>query len=73
LGLREQVVAWRVEPLPAQYRDDKTHLSQVERLSDGYHVSLGEEDALVVYLLEIRQAEQFHDGSAEKPPWEETS
>lgn len=57
-GLQAEVVAWELQDLPADYRAQREHLAQVERLSDAYTLRLGDHDALVCYLLEIRRADE---------------
>ena len=66
-GLEAEVVAWEVQDLPPDHGAQREHLAHVEQLSDAYTVQLGDEDALVVYLLEIRPAGADRSGWTE--PW----
>jgi S-methylmethionine-dependent homocysteine/selenocysteine methylase/SAM-dependent methyltransferase len=65
-GLEARVVAWDVAELPATYEGHLEHVREVEELSDAHHLKVGEEQALVTYLLEIRRRSgEPTDG----PPW----
>jgi S-methylmethionine-dependent homocysteine/selenocysteine methylase len=66
-GLSAEVVAWELQDLPEAYRLQGEHIAEVEQLSDGYTLRIGDEPVLVTYLLEIR-----HGGGAESAdaaPW----
>jgi S-methylmethionine-dependent homocysteine/selenocysteine methylase len=54
-GLTGEVVAWELQDLPAGYRDNRDHLHTVQGSSDGYMLQVGDHDALVCYLLELRR------------------
>jgi hypothetical protein len=56
VGLRAEVVSWRMDHLTHDYLDQREHLAHIQQLSDGYTLPLGDDDVLVTYLLEIRQA-----------------
>jgi hypothetical protein len=66
-GLSADVVAWELQDLPADYRAQAEHIAQVEQLSDGYTLRMGEGAVLVTYLLEIRHGTSAQTTSA--PPW----
>jgi release factor glutamine methyltransferase len=66
-GLSADVVAWELQDLPAAYRAQAEHIAQVEQLSDGYTLRVGEDPVLVTYLLEIRYGTTAPSGSM--PPW----
>jgi hypothetical protein len=53
-GLTGDVVAWELQDLPAAYRENRDHLRTVQSSSDGYVLQVGDHDALVCYLLELR-------------------
>jgi S-methylmethionine-dependent homocysteine/selenocysteine methylase/SAM-dependent methyltransferase len=56
-GLRAEVVAWDLhEPVAEADEHQRAHLAEVERLSDAYTLHVGEQDVLVVHLLEVRHA-----------------
>ena len=55
-GLQAEVVAWELQDLPADHRAQREHLAHVEQLCDAFMLPIGEDDALVCYLLEIRHA-----------------
>ena len=63
-GVSAEVVAWEVQDLPADYREHREHIEEVERLSDAYTVRFDQEAALVVYLLEI-----VHTAAESPNPW----
>ena len=66
-GLTARVVAWELQDLPPDFLDQREHLVQVERLSDGYTVQVGDTDAVVIYLLEVRHAAATNGDS--NAPW----
>ena len=51
-----EVVAWQLDDLPDDYRQQREHLVHVQQLSDAHTLHLGDEDILVTYLLKIRHA-----------------
>jgi len=55
-GLAARIVAWRLDDIPDEYRDQREHLVHVQQLSDGHTLQLGDEDVLVTYLVEVRHA-----------------
>jgi SAM-dependent methyltransferase len=55
-GLVAQVVDFAVFPMPSDYEDSRAQVERVEELSDAYHLSVGDQAALVAYLLEVRHA-----------------
>jgi S-methylmethionine-dependent homocysteine/selenocysteine methylase len=67
-GLAAEVIAWEVADAPILTEDHRAHLANVRRLSDAFLVSIGEMDALVVYLLEVRHARKPPLGAS--PPWD---
>jgi S-methylmethionine-dependent homocysteine/selenocysteine methylase/SAM-dependent methyltransferase len=67
VGLSAEVVGWELQDLPATYRAQGEHIADVEQLSDGYILSIGEDAVLVTYLLEIYRS--GYSQSASGPPW----
>ena len=53
-SLTGEVVAWELQDLPASYREHRDHLARVQSRSDGYMLQVGDHEALVCYLLELR-------------------
>ena len=45
-----------VFPMPAEYEGSRAQVERVEELSDAFHLAVGDQAALVAYLLEIRHA-----------------
>jgi S-methylmethionine-dependent homocysteine/selenocysteine methylase len=72
-GLTARVVAWELADAPDAQRAGREQLRHVEELSDAYHVRLGDLDALVLYLLEIRHETGPAHPEGEGPPWEALS
>ncbi len=67
-GLVAEVVTWEVADAPISLEAQRAHVDNLERLSDAFHLAIGDTDALVIYLLEIRHASTPARGSA--PPWD---
>jgi SAM-dependent methyltransferase len=67
-GLEAQVVAWDLSELPASYEGHLDQVREVEELSDAHHLNIGQEGALVTYLLEVRR---YSGERADGPPWRE--
>jgi hypothetical protein len=65
-GLEASVVAWDVSELPPAYEGHLEQVREVEDLSDAHHLRIGDEQALVTYLLEIRRRSGER---ADGPPW----
>jgi hypothetical protein len=65
-GLEAQVVAWDLSEVPAAYEGHLEQVREVEELSDAHHLKIGEEQALVTYLLEIRR---HSEARVDGPPW----
>ena len=53
-GLRAQVVDYTVFDFPRGFEESAEQIRRVEQLSDAYHLRVGEDEAMVAYLLEIR-------------------
>jgi S-methylmethionine-dependent homocysteine/selenocysteine methylase/SAM-dependent methyltransferase len=51
-GLAAEVVAWEVDDLPDDQRG--AHIAQIQQLSDGHTLPVGDGEVLVTYLLEVR-------------------
>ncbi|HTX11785.1 MAG TPA: hypothetical protein VME22_24400 [Solirubrobacteraceae bacterium] len=66
-GLSADVVAWELQDLPATHGMQAEHIADVEQLSDGYTLRIGEDAVLVTYLLEIYRGSAAQ--SASGPPW----
>ena len=56
LGLVARVVDFGFFPFTAHFERNREQIERVERLSDAYHLSLGEQDVMVAYLLEIARS-----------------
>jgi hypothetical protein len=63
LGLESRVVDFSFFPFGPLFDRNKDQIQRVEELSDAYHLTLGGEDVMVAYLLEIA-----HAGSAARRP-----
>jgi S-methylmethionine-dependent homocysteine/selenocysteine methylase/SAM-dependent methyltransferase len=55
LGLRCQVVDFSFFPFGPLFEANKEQITRVEELSDAYHLTLGGQDVMVAYLLEIQR------------------
>jgi S-methylmethionine-dependent homocysteine/selenocysteine methylase/SAM-dependent methyltransferase len=53
-GLEVQVVDYEVFPFPSELDEHREQIGRVEKLSDAYHLRIGDRGLLVAYLLEIR-------------------
>jgi S-methylmethionine-dependent homocysteine/selenocysteine methylase/SAM-dependent methyltransferase len=67
-GLAAEVIAWEVADAPAFSDAHRAHLDNLERLSDAFHLSIGDSEAMVIYLLEIRHSSEPARGSL--PQWD---
>jgi S-methylmethionine-dependent homocysteine/selenocysteine methylase/SAM-dependent methyltransferase len=63
LGLKARVVDFGFFPFGPLFEANKEQIERVEELSDAYHLSLGGQDVMVAYLLEID-----HDQTSTSPP-----
>jgi S-methylmethionine-dependent homocysteine/selenocysteine methylase len=52
-GLAVRVLDYGFFPFTAVFREHREQIGRVEQLSDAYHLSLGGEDVMVAYLLEL--------------------
>jgi hypothetical protein len=41
---------------PAEQEESRAQIGRVEELSDAYHLTVGEQEVMVAYLLEVRHA-----------------
>lgn len=55
-GLTARVVEMSPFPFTPIFADRSSHIERVEALSDAYHLTFGDQDVMVAYLLEIRAA-----------------
>ena len=55
LGLRCRVVDFSFFPFGPLFDANKEQIARVEELSDAYHLTLGGQDVMVAYLLEIER------------------
>jgi hypothetical protein len=55
LGLRSRVVDFSFFPFGPLFEANKAQIQRVEELSDADHISLGGQDVVVAYLLEIER------------------
>ena len=53
LGLEVKVLDFGFFPFTALFEQNREQIARVEQLSDAYHLSLGGEDVMVSYLLEV--------------------
>jgi cyclopropane fatty-acyl-phospholipid synthase-like methyltransferase len=63
-GLRSRVVDFACFEFSDLFRAHHDQIARVEELSDSYHLTFGETDTMVAYLLEIG----FKEGVAPRPP-----
>ena len=52
-GFDSQVVDYTLFTLPVDLEDRRSQIRRVEELSDAYHLSVGGQDVVVAYLLEV--------------------
>lgn len=57
-GLSARVVAFGFFPFGPLFEQSQAQIERVEQLSDAYHVSVGGEDVMVAYLLEVRHEDE---------------
>ena len=62
-GFRATVADWAMLGFPPEHTAARAQIARVEEQSDAYHLSVGERDVLVAYLLEIT-AKGVGDGRA---------
>ncbi len=55
-GFVAQPVDYTLFSFPPEQADSRAQIGRVEELSDAYHLSVGAEDVMVAYLLEVRHA-----------------
>jgi release factor glutamine methyltransferase len=55
-GLSVRVVDFSFFPFSPIFEEHRDQIQRVEQLSDAYHLSLGGEDVMVAYLLEVTRA-----------------
>jgi SAM-dependent methyltransferase len=55
-GLEARVVDFSFFPFGPLFVQSKEQVDRVEQLSDAYHVTVGDEDVMVAYLLEVSRA-----------------
>ena len=63
-GLRSRVVDFACFEFSPLFHHSDEQIHRVEELSDAYHLTFGEDDTMVAYLLEI----EFKEGVAPRPP-----
>jgi S-methylmethionine-dependent homocysteine/selenocysteine methylase len=63
LGLEAEVIAYELQELPREYTQYADHIANVEQLSDAYRLNIGDDHALVTYLLEIKRAGAHDNGN----------
>jgi S-methylmethionine-dependent homocysteine/selenocysteine methylase/SAM-dependent methyltransferase len=63
-GLRSRVVDFACFEFSELFHEYDEQMARVEELSDAYHLTFGETDTMVAYLLEIG----FKEGVAPRPP-----
>ena len=57
-GLDARVVDFSFFPFGALFVQSKAQIERVEQLSDAYHITVGDEDVMVAYLLEVTHSGQ---------------
>jgi len=57
-GLAARVVDFAFFPFNELFATNRAQIERVEKLSDAYHLALGEEDMAVAYVLEIERARE---------------
>lgn len=67
VGLTATVVAWDVERVSDEVRDHPEHVAQVEQLSDGYTLTVADDQLLAVYVVELRHARFDADATYDDP------
>ena len=55
-GLTARVVDFTFFPFGSLFSHNKPQIERVEQLSDAYHLTLGGDDVMVAYLIEISRA-----------------
>ena len=55
-GFVAQVVDYTLFSFPPEQEESRAQIGRVEELSDAYHLTVGEEQVMVAYLLEVRHA-----------------
>jgi S-methylmethionine-dependent homocysteine/selenocysteine methylase/SAM-dependent methyltransferase len=65
-GLVATVVDFLLFPFPVELQESRPQLERVEERSDAYHVTVGDDPAVVAYLLEIRHG---NGDDAPDAPW----
>jgi hypothetical protein len=55
-GLRARVVDFGFFPFTPAFERSRTQIARVEELSDAYNLTLGAEQVMVSYLLEVTRA-----------------
>jgi hypothetical protein len=63
-GFAAKVVDFSFFPFGPLFLQNKPQIDRVEQLSDAYHLTLGHEDVMVAYLLEVTHA---HRGGVPLP------
>jgi S-methylmethionine-dependent homocysteine/selenocysteine methylase/SAM-dependent methyltransferase len=57
-GLRARVVDFSFFPFGPLFIQSRAQIERVEQLSDAYHITVGDEDVMVAYLLEVTRADE---------------
>ena len=57
-GLEARVVDFSFFPFGPLFVESKAQVERVEQLSDAYHITVGDEDVMVAYLLEVTHSGQ---------------
>ena len=55
-GFVAQAVDYTLFSFPPEQEESRAQIGRVEELSDAYHLTVGEEQVMVAYLLEVRHA-----------------
>ena len=56
VGLSSRVLDFSFFPFSPIFQANRQQIARVEQLSDAYHLELGDDDIMVMYLLEVTHA-----------------
>ena len=56
VGLRARVAEFGFFPFGAHFEENRPQIERVEQLSDAYHVTIGDRDLMLAYVLELTKA-----------------
>ena len=56
LGLQARVAEFGFFPFGAHFEENRAQIDRVEQLSDAYHLTIGDRDLMLAYVLEVTRA-----------------